>query len=75
MADLRQILTEAMSLAAAGAHDQAIRRIEAAGGAALAHPVVRNLLGDIYLKQGRKREALKSFDAAAKIAPTFPEAH
>jgi tetratricopeptide (TPR) repeat protein len=73
--DLRQIVTAAASLSAAGSNDEALRVLDRAGRAGQTHPVVRNVAGDIYLKLGRKREALKAFDVAVKNAPGYPEAH
>lgn len=74
-ADLRPIVMRAAELSAAGNLDEALRTLDGAGRDGLAHPVVRNLAGDIYLKQGKKREALKAFDTAVKNAPGYPEAH
>jgi tetratricopeptide (TPR) repeat protein len=72
---LARTIGTAMNLAARGAYDQAIRAVEAGGRAIAAHPLTRNMLGNIYLQQGRPREALRAFEAAAKAAPRFPEAH
>ena len=47
----------------------------AIGRRALKNPVGRNILGDIRLKQGRPRDALREFDAALAMARSFPEAH
>ena len=67
------------TLMAAVEHIQAGRLDEAAAmlesGGALRNPVGRNILGDIRLKQGRARDALKAFDAALAMASSFPEAH
>ena len=49
--------------------------LQAAGGAALKNPVGRNIMGDIRLRQGRPRDALREFDAAVRMASAFPEAH
>jgi tetratricopeptide (TPR) repeat protein len=72
---LPRAIGAALELASKGAYEQAIRALEAGGPAVAAHPLARNLLGNIYLQQDRPREALRAFDAAAKAAPRFPEAH
>lgn len=74
-ADLRGIVVAAVNLSAAGDHDKAIALIESAGRAGLAHPIVRNVAGDIYLKLGRRQDALKAFETAVRKAPAYPEAH
>jgi tetratricopeptide (TPR) repeat protein len=67
------------ALRAAVAHIQANRLDEAAAtlvaGGALKVPVGRNILGDIRLKQGRPRDALREFDAALAMVRGLPEAH
>ena len=72
-------LTSALSAAVAhiqaGRLDQAAAVLQASGGAALKIPVGRNIMGDIRLKQGRPRDALREFDAAIGMVRTFPEAH
>jgi len=73
--DLRGIVAAAVNLSAAGNNEEALRLLESAGREGLAHPVVRNLAGDIYLKLGRKRDALRAFDTAVRNAPDYPEAH
>jgi len=70
---LTNALTGAVERIQAGRLDEAIKTLQAGG--ALKNPVGRNILGDIYLKQGKPREALKAFDQALKLAPSFPEAH
>lgn len=78
-AALQQALTNALTGAVeriqAGRLDEAIEVLQSGGGLALKNPVGRNILGDIRLKQGNPRDALKAFDAAVKMAPAFPEAH
>ena len=73
------VLTSALSAAVAhiqaGRLDQAAAVLQTAGGAALKIPVGRNIMGDIRLKQGRPRDALREFDAAIGMVRTFPEAH
>ena len=73
--DLRSIVAAAVNLAAAGNNDEALRVLDTAGREGQAHPIVRNVAGDIYLKLGRKREALKAFEIAVRNAPDYPEAH
>ncbi len=68
------------TLGAAVAHIQAGRLDEAAGvllsaAGALKNPVGRNIMGDIRLRQGRPRDALREFDQAVRMAAAFPEAH
>ncbi len=67
------------TLMAAVEHIQAGRLDEAAAallsGGAAKNPVGRNILGDIRLKQGRPRDALREFDAALAMVHSFPEAH
>ncbi len=68
------------ALSAAVAHIQAGRldaaaALISAGGAALKNPVGRNIMGDIRLREGRPRDALREFDAAVRLVPAFPEAH
>lgn len=63
---------EAMRL---GRLDEATRILESGGGAALKTPVGQNIRGDIFLKRGQYQDALKSFDAAIRLAPSAPEAY
>jgi tetratricopeptide (TPR) repeat protein len=74
-AAITRILTLAVGHIAAGRFDEAKQALGVQGGLALRTPVGRNILGDIFLKTGKHREALKSFDRALKLAPSFPEAH
>jgi tetratricopeptide (TPR) repeat protein len=74
-AAMQRALTTAVAHIGAGRLDEAVAALEANGGVALKNPVGRNILGDIRLKQGRPRDAVKDFDAALKMAPAFPEAH
>ncbi len=55
--------------------DEAVAVLQSAAGVALKDPVGRNIMGDIRLRQGRAREALREFDAAIRLARGFPEAH
>jgi tetratricopeptide (TPR) repeat protein len=71
---LRKALDGAIAHIQAGRLDEAVKALHASK-LALKHPVGFNILGDIHLKQGNPREALKAFDSAVKLAPTFPEAH
>jgi len=71
---LTNALTGAVAHIQAGRLDEAIKVLQASG-VALKNPVGRNILGDIRLRQGNPRDALKAFDSAIKLAPTFPEAH
>lgn len=72
---VQRSLTAAVAHIGAGRLEEAVAVLEANGGVALRNPVGRNILGDIRLKQGRPRDAVKDFDAALKMAPSFPEAH
>lgn len=74
-AAIHDLLRTAIEHAQGGRLDQAAAVLTSAGGAALANPVGRNILGDVRLKQGRPNEALAAFDAALAMAPEFPEAH
>ncbi len=71
---LRKALDDAIAHIAADRLDEAVRVLEA-NRQALKTPVGFNILGDVRLRQGNPREALKAFDAAVKLAPSFPEAH
>ena len=66
---VRPIYNAAMAHAQRGAHDQAIRVLTAGGNAALLHPATRNLLGNLYLMQGKTAEALRAFDAVVEAEP------
>ncbi len=59
----------------AGRLDAAADVLQSAAGGALKNPVGRNIMGDIRLRQGRARDALREFDAAVRMARSFPEAH
>ncbi|CAN5188396.1 tetratricopeptide repeat protein [soil metagenome] len=72
---VQRALTAAVAHIGAGRLEEAVAALEANGGVALKNPVGRNILGDIRLKQGRPRDAVRDFDAALKMAPSFPEAH
>lgn len=73
-AAIRHALQSAIAAMGAGDLDQAARALQSDAGA-LKTPVGQNIMGDIHLKRGNPREALKAFDAALKIAPQMPEAH
>ncbi len=66
-------LAEAVQLHAAGRYDDALKAMAAAG--VLKTASGQNIAGDIHLKQGNPREALKAFDNAARLAPTAAEPH
>ncbi len=72
---IERLLTEAVEHIRAGRLDQAASVLSSGGGQALRNPVGRNIMGDIRLKQGRPRDALREFDAALGMAASFPEAH
>jgi tetratricopeptide (TPR) repeat protein len=74
-APLEATLGAAIAHIQAGELDQAAAVLQSNGGKALKHPVGRNIMGDIHLRQGRPREALREFDAAVRILRNFPEAH
>ncbi len=71
---LANTLAAAVERIQAGRLEEAVKVLEA-NRKALKHPIGFNILGDIRLKQGNPRDALKAFDAAVKTAPSFPEAH
>lgn len=68
---VRQGLADALALHAAGRYDEALQLMAARG--VLKSPSGQSLAGDIHLKQGNPREALKAFDNAARLAPTAAE--
>jgi tetratricopeptide (TPR) repeat protein len=70
----RQAIEAAIAAIGAGNLDDAVRRIEG-DPAAVKTPIGQNILGDVHLKRGNPREALKAFDAALKASPRMPEAH
>jgi tetratricopeptide (TPR) repeat protein len=72
---LADAITTAIAHVQAGLLDQAIATLQSGGGLALKHPMGQNIQGDILLKQGQPRDALKAFDAAVKMSPSYPEAH
>ena len=72
---LTKALSGAVERIQVGRLDEAVKVLESNGGLALKNPVGRNILGDIHLKRGKPREALRAFDAALAMAPSFPEAH
>src|SRR3990167_11132400 len=73
-AGVNRILRSAMQYATAGRYDDALRALRSEGEAALGHPVGRNILGGIYMEQGRFDEAVAAFERAAKAVLSFPEA-
>ena len=74
-AAIQKTLAEAVAHIEAARLDEAASVLQSAGGAALKNPVGRNIMGDIRLKQGRPRDALREFEAAVRMASAFPEAH
>ncbi|MEX0852737.1 MAG: tetratricopeptide repeat protein [Bauldia sp.] len=72
---IAKVLAGAIERIHADRLDEAAALLNANGGAALKNPVGCNILGDVHLKQGNPRQALRAFDAALKLAPSFPEAH
>ena len=74
-AQVVQILESAIGHIEAGRLDEAEKALQQQGKVALRNPVGWNIFGDIRLKAGHPREALKAFDRALKITPNFPEAH
>lgn len=72
---LQGILGGAIAHIQAGRLDEAAAMLQSAGGVALKNPVGRNIMGDIRLRQGRPRDALREFDAAVRMVQSFPEAH
>jgi tetratricopeptide (TPR) repeat protein len=73
-AAVRKTLETAITAIRAGALDEA-ERILLRDAAALATPIGQNILGDVRLKRGAARDALKAFDQALKLAPQMPEAY
>ncbi len=71
---LARALAAAVAAIEAGRLDEAAKTLQA-NRQALKTPVGLNILGDIRLRQGNPRDALKAFDAAVKLAPSQPEAH
>ncbi|MEJ0011297.1 MAG: tetratricopeptide repeat protein [Bauldia sp.] len=67
----RQALAEAIALVGAGRLDDAMKLLAARG--VLKTASGNSLAGDIHLKQGNPREALKAFDAAVRLSPSAPE--
>jgi tetratricopeptide (TPR) repeat protein len=66
-ADKRTLLRDALKLVQGGKIDKAV---EAYKGAIKADPRdanVHNLLGDLYLKQGRKKDAIAEFNEASAL--------
>lgn len=72
-AAVRKTLETAVAAIRAGALDEA-ERILVRDATALATPVGQNILGDVWLKRGATRDALKAFDQALRLAPQMPEA-
>ena len=73
-AAIQTALGAAVAHIEAGRLDEAVASLQSAAGA-LKHPVGRNIMGDIRLRQGRPRDALREFEAAVRVAAGFPEAH
>jgi tetratricopeptide (TPR) repeat protein len=72
---LHEVLSGAAARLDAGQPDEALKVLRSRGGFALENPVGKNILGEIHLHQGKPAEALRDFDGAIKLAPTFAEAH
>ena len=72
---LHGILSAAVAHIQGGRLDEAAAVLQSAAGVALKNPVGRNIMGDIRLRQGRPRDALREFDAAIALVRTLPEAH
>ena len=72
---LQEVLSGAAARLDAGEPDEALKVLNSRGGFALENPVGKNILGEIRLQQGNAAEALRAFDAAVKLAPSFAEAH
>ena len=72
---LQRILLAAIQRIQAGDLGAAQAILSSEHGLALASPVGRNILGDVYLKQGRPADALAEFDRAISAVPHYPEAH
>jgi tetratricopeptide (TPR) repeat protein len=67
----RRALAEAIQLHAAGRFEDALKVVTARG--LLKTPTGNSIAGDIHLRRGDAREALKAFDTAVRLAPTAPE--
>jgi tetratricopeptide (TPR) repeat protein len=72
---INRALVAAVAHINAGRLDEAIKALEDRGRLALRSPAGNNILGNIYIKQKRNRHALKAFEAAIRMVPSFPEAH
>ncbi len=70
-----RLFGDAITRIQAGQLEEAADILHSASGAVLNNPVGRNIMGDIRLRQGRPRDALREFDAAVRMVPAFPEAH
>jgi tetratricopeptide (TPR) repeat protein len=68
---IQRALAEAVQLHGAGRYDEALKLVASSGLGKTASG--QNLIGDIHLKRGDAREALKAFDTAQRLAPTAPE--
>lgn len=72
---LYEVLSGAAARLDAGQPAEALKVLQSRGGFALNNPVGKNILGEVHLQLGDALEALRSFDAAIKLAPNFAEAH
>ncbi|HVY19985.1 MAG TPA: tetratricopeptide repeat protein [Bauldia sp.] len=67
----QRALAEAVQLHAAGRYDDALKLVAERG--LLKTAPGNSIAGDVHLKRGDAREALKAFDAAVRLAPNAPE--
>ena len=74
-AGVKKTLAAAIQQLGSGRPDEAVRLLESEAGAALKTHVGQNILGDIFLKQGKHKEALRAFDTAIRFMPSAPEAY
>ena len=72
---VKKTLAAAIQQLGIGRPDEAVRLLESETGAALKTHVGQNILGDILLKQGKHKEALRAFDTAIRFMPSAPEAY
>jgi tetratricopeptide (TPR) repeat protein len=72
---VKKTLAAAIQQLGNGRPDEAVRLLESETGAALKTHVGQNILGDILLKQGKHKEALRAFDTAIRFMPSAPEAY
>lgn len=68
---LKRGLAEALRLHAAGRYGEALQLLSARG--VLRTASGQSLAGDIHLKLGNPREALKAFDSAVRLSPSAAE--